>query len=76
MTKLANSKLKTYLRKALMLVKMIQSPGVTESNALEIHFQCINCYLNIYMWPQVNGIWYSLFGFVCVKQQCPLLVAE
>lgn len=41
MTKLANSKLKTYLRKALVLFKMIESPGVTESNTLEIHFQCL-----------------------------------
>lgn len=43
MTKLANSKLKMYQRKALMLFKMIESPGVTESNTLEIHSQCINC---------------------------------
>jgi len=43
MTKLANSELKTYLGKALMLFKMIESPGVTESNTLEIHFQCISC---------------------------------
>lgn len=43
MTKLANSKLKKYLRRALVLFKMIERPGDTESNTLEIHFQCITC---------------------------------
>lgn len=56
MTKLAASKLKTYLEKPLVLFKMTESPGVTEPNPLETHFQCITCWLNIYIQPQGNGL--------------------